>query len=275
MSFGFAVSNDLGRKVIDETHSLHVVVPATVTKEHLQFSEPHGVGWNWYERSAVRITYTRPYKGLEPPMIFMQGNGSHPSTYSNAWSRTFGPSWYNELRYQHFGGPGRWTGAFIGAIMYTGFSYSATPPAKQYSGWDLRSSFMVAGTAVDPGPDGYGTVVYDAAGRVVFNSNDNFVEVTGYSNNWQYRGRDEYGDQYIELWENPDVVVPSASGQWVSLLPYGRYRRYNGETATVFPSNVTRGYSPHVCVIGGRSGSPFHLPLLTAKSKLPISYTYA
>lgn len=276
MSFGFAVTNDLQRRVIDETHGLHVVVPATVTKNHLQFSEPYGVGYHWHERVGVTITFTRPYKGDAPPMVFMKGDGTHPSAYNSSWDSNFGTMWYNELRYQLYGGPGWWTGAFVGAVMYTGFSYSATPPAKQYTGWDLRSLFMVVGTAVDPGPDGMGAVVFDASGRVVFNSNDNFIEVQSYSNAWRYLSRENYGDQYIENWILDGLIVPtSASGHWVSLFPFSRYRRYNGEVAWAFPGNLTRGQNPQMLLVGGRSGSKFHMPVLVVKAKLPISYKYA
>lgn len=276
MSFGFAVTNDLGRRVIDESHGLYVVVPATVTGEHLQYSEPRGAAYNWYERVGVRITFSRPYLGDEPPMLFMKGNGSHPSEYNKYWYKDFGTMWYNELRYQLFGGPGWWTGAFIGASVYMGWSYSSTPPAKQLTGWDLRRWFMAAGTAAAPGPDGMGAVVFDAGGRVVFNSNDNFIEVQGYSNAWRYLGRSEYGSEYIENWILDGLAVPtSASGHWISLIPFMRYRRYNGEAALAFPGNLTSGQNPQVLVIGGRSGSKFHMPALVVKAKLPISYKYA
>lgn len=280
MTFGLAVFNDLGRKVIDETHSLHVAAPGTAKKGHKMWSEPYGAGFYWYERVEATYTFTRPYKGVEPPMIFMRTNTGHPSLYDDAmegdWTHHFWMMWYNNIRYQFFGVPGNWTGVFIASIHYNGFSYDGVnPPAARWTSFDRRGMFMISGTSVNPGTDGYGAIVYDAEGRVVFNSNDNFIEVLQYSNNWQYQSRNSYGSQYIEQWINPDIVMPSySSGEWISMIPYSMYRRYNGETAEVFASNLTAGYNLGVGVIGGRSGSPFHMPILRVKTKLPFSYTF-
>ena len=270
MSFGFEVSNDLNRKVIDGDNSLYVVVPASVTKHWSRWTE---YDYYTYEENGVWIHYDRPYKSLEPPMIFMQGNGSHPSEYNRRWPWETNVMWYNEIRYEHIGVPGRWTSAYIGVISGVPRQYVGL--VRHYN-WDMRLDFMVAGTAVDPGPEGYGAVVYDADGRVVFNSNDNFVEVTGYSNSWTYQGREEiYKAEYFEIWQNSGVTVPTLRYQeWISLIALSRYRRYNGETALVYPINLTRGQKPQIIVRGGRSGSPFHLPLMTVKPKLPLNYTY-
>lgn len=275
MSFGFAVHNDLGRRVIDETHALHTVVPAMAERRHKVFSEPAGAGYNFFEQIGALYTFDRPYRGSEPPMVFMRGDGSHPSEYSSRWYREFGVMWYNELRYELIGTPGAWTGAFVAAVVWRGQSYSSTLPSPIYDGWDLRDMFMVAGTSASRGADGYGIVVYDAIGNIVFNSNDNFVEVLSYSATWDYQSHDGYGGEWIELWHNPGVVVPSNQGEWVSLVPFSFNRRHNGETVQVFPSNLTRGYTPHVCVIGSSSSSsPFHLPMMTVKTKLPVEYRY-
>lgn len=271
MSFGFEVSNDLDRKVIDGDNSLYVVVPASVTRHWSRWDEGDYV----FEENGSWIHYDRPYKSLEPPMIFMQGNGDHPSKYDKYhWTWRFGTMWYNEIRYEHIGVPGRWTSAYIGVITSIHWLNSVPAPGRNYN-WDMRRYFMVAGTAVDPGPEGCGAVVYDADGRVVFNSNDNFVEVTGYSNSWIYQGREKVYAEYSELWQNTGVTVPTLRYQeWISLIGLAKYRRYNSETALVYPINLTRGQRPQIAVVGGRSGSPFHLPLMTVKPKLPLNYTY-
>lgn len=280
MSFGFSVSNDLGHKVIDENHGLYVVVPARCRPEYYQYYTKTGRNTTTiYEATRTRITFTRPYRGIAPPLIFMRGNGSHPRANSRDWVEDRFASWYNQLYYQLFGGPGNWTGALIQAdITWYTFYYSDITSRSRSFYWDLRDNFMVAGTAVDPVAGGYGAVIRDAAGRVVFNSNDNFLEVIDYSNSWDYRGRDRYGDKYAERWRCEGLVVPAGnntiSTPWVSLIPYTRIRRYNGEEAELWPCNMTRGQAPEVTVISGRSGSPFHLPVITVRPKLPIAYTY-
>lgn len=262
MSFGFAVVNDLGRRVIDETHGLYVVVPARVTKSWDSYQSS---GF-WYERVHTIISFDRPYKSLSPPMIFMRGNGTHPSAYSSIWQYKPWVMWYYDLRYQLFGSPGNWTGARITAIHFTPGS------TFLYRDRDYRSYFMVAGTAVDPVASGIGAIVRDSSGRVVFNSNDNFVVVTGYSSAWTYLGRDGGDGWYDEYWRNYGVVVPHNG--WISLMPQSFYRRYNGETSEVANTNITRGGYPQVVVRGGRSGSPFHMPLMTVMTKRPLGYRY-
>lgn len=265
MSFGLQVTNDLQQKVLDENSELYVIMPATVSRSWTQWSE----GVIMYERMGVTITYDRPYTSQAPPMIFMEGNGDHPSVSNpDTWDVYIYTSWYNDVRFQHFGAPGRWTGVFIGVIvsrLYGG-------PISQ--NWDLRRRFLVAGAGSGPSAGEFGLLIRGRDNQVAFNSNDNFVKVTAYSNDWRYNYR-ELDGEYVEVWTLHGAPVPTDRGnEWLSLLPFARYRRYNGETATMWTCNLTRGQNPQICIKGGRSGSPFHAPVVKIRTVRPAEYRY-
>lgn len=281
MSFGFSATNDLDNKVLDSSVGIYTVVPASVTKQWSRWVEGSGYDSAWYERTATIIVYDQPYRGLEPPMIFMQGNGSHPSQSGSPfkWDMLMYAEWYNDIRYSHWGGPGNWTGVFIGMIWFVDFArfYNSDGPSPRNHNLDLRRHFMVAGTKAATAEGDYGMMIYDETGKPVFNSNDNFLKVTGYSGNWAYNYRTPDSDgTYREVHTLQDLVVPTDRyNEWITLIPFGQYRRYNGEVATVWNANLTRGQSPQVVCISGRSGSQFHIPVITARTTRPLEYRYS
>lgn len=279
MSFGLSATNDLGHKVLDSSVGLYTVVPATVTKQWTRWAEGSGYDRAWYERTATIIVYDQPYRGLEPPMIFMQGNGTHPSQSRSVWrwDKVMYVDWYNDIRYNHWGGPGNWTGVFIGMIWFAGYarSFGSSGPPYLNQNLDLRRNFMVAGTKAATAAGDYGLMIYDETGKPVFNSNDNFLKVTGYSADWKYNYREGGSGEYHEVHTLQGLVVPTDRfNEWISLIPFGMYRRYNGETATVWNANLTRGQNPQVVCVTGRSGSKFHIPVITARTTRPLEYRY-
>lgn len=264
MSFGMQVTNDLQQKVLDENSELYIIVPAAVSRSWTQWNE----GNRAYERMGITFTYDRPYTSQAPPMIFMEGNGDHPSVSNpDLWDVRLYTSWYNDVRFQHFGVPGRWTGVFIGIII------SRTTPYPVSQNWDMRRRFLVAGAGSGHTGD-FGLEVLGRDGQVAFNSNDNFVKVTAYSNDWRYNYRN-MDLEYVEVWTLHGAPVPTdIKNEWISLLHFSMYRRYNGETATMWTCNLTRGQNPQICIKGGRSGSPFHAPVVKIRTTRPAEYRY-
>ena len=268
MSFGLEANNEFQRRVLDDNHGLYSVAKANVFKDWKEWKEGAWV----FERVGIRFTYMAPYTSDSPPMIFMQGNGDHPSV-SNPyyWDYYLYRTWYNDIRYEHYGSPGNWTGVYIGIIIQRPY-FQTTPVSKT---WDMRRSFLVAGEGTGQLTENYGLAIYDDKQRVVFNSNDNFVKVTGYSNDWRYNYREQLGDEYVEVHTLHGAPVPTDRyNEWISLIPFGMYRRYNGETAQLWTCNLTRGQNPQVCVKGGRSGSQFHAPVYKIRTTRPPENVY-
>lgn len=266
MSFGMQVINDLQQKVLDENSELYVIMPATVSQSWKEWQEGTD---GMYERVGITFTYDKPYTSHAPPMIFMQGNGSHPSVSNpDTWDYNIYTSWYNDVRFQHFGSPGRWTGVFIGIITYRLFG---GPISKN---WDMRRWFLVAGAGSGHTGD-FGLMILGRDGQVAFNSNDNFAKVTAYSNDWRYNYREVYYGEYVEVWTLHGAPVPTDRwNEWLSLIHFSQYRRYNGELATMWTCNLTRGQNPQICLRGGRSGSSFHAPVVKIRTVRPAEYRY-
>ncbi len=266
MSFGIEVISDTGIKAFDQDNPLYTVTPATVTKQYEQWYE----GPVHFQSSSVRIMYSVPYRSLSAPLIFMKGGG-WAGNWTKDWQYGWGHFWYNNIRYEHFGSPGNWTGVFIRVIVDSNPSIAS---------WDMRARFLVAGTSAQPlNPGDYGIEVKTSDNKTVFDSNANFLEVIGHSNNWVYRGRVGAGNTpgtnlYRESWENVGITVPTGADEWISLIPYGHYRRYNGETAFVWPVNVATGHHPWICMNTGRSGSNYHSPMLSVRTRRKAEYTY-
>ncbi len=279
MSFGLSATNDLDNKVLDSSVGNYTVVPATLTKQWTRWKEGTAPNESWWERTGTTIVYDKPYRGLEPPMIFMQGNGTHPSQSSSPWywDREMYVDWYNDIRYNHWGGPGNWTGVFIGMVWFVDHArfYNSNGPSARNRNLDLRRNFMVAGTKAVTAAGDYGMMIYDETGKPVFNSNDNFLKVTGYSGDWVYNYREGGDGEYKEVHTLQGLVVPTDRyNEWISLIPHGQYRRYNGEIAKVWNANLTRGQRPQVVCVSGRSGSKFHIPVITARTTRPLEYRY-
>lgn len=266
VSFGIEVINESNQRVFDQNNPLYTVVPATVNKQYESWYEGHV----HFQSSSVRITYSVPYKSSSPPLIFMKGGG-WAGNWTDKWQYGWGHFWYNNIRYEHFGSPGNWTGVFIRVIV------DSNPSIAD---WDMRKRFLVAGTSANLSANGdYGIKIFTADNKTVFDSNANFLEVIQHSNNWVYRGRTGHGNVpggnlYEESWENTGVVVPTAANEWISLIPYSEYRRYNGEIATVWPVNVASGYHPWICMNTGRSGSNYHSPMMVVRTIRAAEYTY-
>lgn len=270
MSFGLEVINDLNRKVIDENNSLYSITPASVTKGYDTWSE--GGALAQYGRNTVTIRYDRPYKSQSPPMVFMRGGNQHPSIpRPHDWTYIHGPIWYHEIHIQHFGSIGNWTGVFIAQVQ--NLLYTNRQP------FDYRPNFIVAGTgAVPQTGGGYGLQISKSNGVSVFNSNENFIEVVQYSNSWRYLGRYTAGSfgvgGYTEQWINDGIQVPTSNDEWITVPLFSKIRRYNGENAVIWPSDLTKGYNPRVSIESGRSHSPFSLPLYRIKMRKPTGYRF-
>lgn len=301
MSYGIKVINPgVNRVILDGSSPLYVIPPTRTASRtvgynselSLNYNEldkwipPFGtpVNANTYDQWArdnfiikqtFEVLLEYPLTSTEPPLVFVSQN--IPS--AGIWSEMAGNrhSWLANTTFTPIGTPGRWTGMRFEMFATEWFNYFHGDAADQRRALaemirsrgktpDLSGYFILVGHGVAPSVNGYGLVVYDSNGRVVFNSNSNVAKAVGASSGWQYLGRSGNSGVYDERWRLKESA-PSPNA-YVLFHPHQRCRRYNGEISLVGMSSV-KG-TPHRIIVGGRSGSPVHTPLMWIEPMKPI-----
>lgn len=235
------------------------------------------------------LTLQYPLTSIEPPMLFISQDVSYPplprgnlfyNTDRTAWIIKSGSTegWISNSTYTPIGVPGRWTG--IRVNLLTSGTVELSPGkygdiwaeeevrAQHQSGLipNLSSKFIVVGHGVQPQADGYGLTVRGADGKIVFNSDSNIAKAVGAQSRWDYNGRSGGKGGYEERWSSKSgAPTPTA---WVLFSPMQYTRRYNGEISSCALTNVTG--TPNRLIVGGRSGSPAHTPILWIEPMKPI-----
>ena len=266
MSHGFLIENELGRRVVDENTPIFVVEESTVTQTASSYFDSE------YSSSTigrVRITYrfARPYRGISPPMVFIW---AATDVYNNA--RVWMGDWYNNVVHWAIGSPGNWTSVVVSITLIVGRG------RVEWNANDFRRYFIVAGAGIEPRPGEVGLVVRNAAGVAVFNSNTNILEVRGYSNNWSLQSKvrttavgGDFG-AHLEVWQLSEIVP--VHGDWVLVSHPQTYRRYNGERGFSWVSRIKTGTTILQSLQTGNSGTPVHRPVILARPRLPVYYSY-
>lgn len=255
-------------------------------------SDENGYGSDLFTSNQdFDLTLKYPLTSIEPPMLFISQDVSYPPipTYkkgpfgqvgNTAWTIKAGSTegWLSNSTYTPIGVPGRWTGIRVNLLSSELVGYSPGKYADAIANDQIRaqhnsglipnlsSKFIVVGHGVQPQADGYGLTVRGADGKIVFNSDSNIAKAVGAQSRWNYNGRsgDRYG--YEERWSSKSgAPTPTA---WVLFSPMQYTRRYNGEISSCALTNVTG--TPNRLIVGGRSGSPAHTPILWIEPMKPI-----
>lgn len=300
MTYGIEVVNpDVNRVILDGNNPVYVIPPIRASAQSVSvydirylpgvFDQPpfgivNGTGsiWDGYEQLsyAAKLTFTLelqyPLTSKEPPLVFLSQN----LTASGPWGINAGlmSGWMPNTVFTPIGVPGRWTGmSFVvktsGIVDYESgpskYYNRALAEARQIHGNppDIASKFILVGHGVQPSASNYGLVIKSPDGKIVFNSDSNIAKAVGAQSRWTYLNRSGSGPSgYNERWQC-NSVAPN-SNAYVLFTSLQRYRRYNGETSSCAMTDV-RG-RPRRIILGGRSGSPAHTPILWIEPMKPI-----
>lgn len=300
MSYGIKVVNpDVNRVVLDGSNPLYVIPPIRIANRvvdlypvqprydssHPPFGTSNGTGSQWetylqetfVSRQRFDLLLQYPLTSVEPPLIFLNQSLSGGGIWGVSASSMY--SWMPNTVCTPIGVPGRWTGMSFDIRVSSYFDYESGP--RKYYNYELARvkdlyrnppnlslKFILVGHGVRPVTSSYGMVVYDSSGRVVFNSDSNIAKAVGATSNWIYNGRSGGSGSYSERW-SASASAPSASA-YVLFSPFQQYRRYNGEVAKVGMTSATG--RPARMIIGGRSGSPAHTPIIWIEPMRPVEY---
>lgn len=299
MSYGLKVINPgYNRVILDGSSPLYVIPAVRVTDKivdlypvrpypdstHPPFNTVNatGAGDGYYQdifvsRQRFKLVLDYPLTSVEPPLIFISQDMPRTGLWRVDGGSMYG--WMPNTVCTPIGVPGRWTGMSFDARTSGVFVYESGPRKyydralaevrqKHKNPPDISRKFILVGHGVKPTANGYGLVVFDASGRVVFNSDSNVANALAATSRWTYTGRSGGSGSYSERW-TASASAPS-SKSYVLFSPYQRYRRYNGETAKVGMTEVAG--RPRRIIIGGRSGSPAHTPLIWIEPMRPVEY---
>lgn len=297
MSTGFRVTNDNNSLLVDEEHPVFIVPDYSIHQSGVSFQQlsrqRESVGgdiyhWVYTGRFTVTLTIQFSYALIsnQQPLLFLSQNTPAYTLYrareysangryywgDNAKYIGNAPdelnSWMASIAYTPLGSPGHWTGISItiSPIYEWSDAWRTGTTAQEIIAAvpDFRSLFLPAGGGASPVEGGHGVAVFDSAGRTVFNSNSNMLELRAISSSWTYSNRRGGSGTYYERWySNCYATSPS---DYCLVIPRQTYRRYNWETAMVgmlSPTGTTG--SPWRVVVGGNSGSPVHTPVIWAR----------
>lgn len=270
MSHGLLVENDLGRRVIDEnTPIYHVGECHKVTMSKWTFN-----AYADYYYGVVDMYYyhKKAYTGSLPPMVFIKTREAH----NGVWD--FMNEWYHNLRVKYYGSHNNWTVTLVRVLVNLG---RGTAFPSWWSTWDPRREFIVVGSGTSAASGEFGAFVFDANGRMVFNSNDNFFKFTQYSNNWTLIYDQEeievtralangtsgsYGKRH-HIWASD---IAPLSGDWVLVNPTQEFRRYNGEVGFSWNYRILKNFTIYRGLQTGNSGTPVHWPIIIGRPNLPL-----
>lgn len=304
MTYGIEVINpDVNRVILDGSSPLYVIPAIRVTGKALTFEALSDIPWPYQQRGSrtppfgwtynpsgeddwtmdhliikqtFQLDLQYPLTSHDPPMVFISQNA--PSIGRWVISASNIHTWMPNTVLTPIGVPGRWTGVrfdiFIFAEVWAHREAYWWREANEVVAYeranapDLSKHFILVGHGVKPTANGYGLVVFDKDGRVVFNSDSNIAKAVASTSRWLYSGRSGGSGYYEERWVS-SVSAPSGNA-YVLFSPYQQYRRYNNEMSEVAMTSC-KG-SPRRIITGGRSGSPAHTPIIWIEPMKPVEY---
>lgn len=285
MSYGIEVINPgINRVILDENNPVYVIPPIRVSGWRRYRG---ATSWSWSRDDGLLnyeawqdfdILFKYALTSPTPPLVFI--DQKYPSRGGNNVVRFYESSttggWLSNIKITPLGTEGAWTGVRVAmysqeriqSARYNGqrwFEQQADYNIQNFTP-NLSSHFIAAGYGVSPDVSGYGLVIWDGSGRVVFSSDANTAKALRASSKWLYIDRSGSSGTYVERWQL-DREAPN-SNAYVLVTPQQQYRRYNGETAMVGLTDL-RG-RPRRMIIGGRSGSPAHTPIVWIEPMKPV-----
>jgi hypothetical protein len=307
MTFGLRLTNPRGTVVLDEKNPLYVIPPIRVVgwRCYLQAErirsnkqrENTYVDRDWELAQEFELRFSFPLISQMPPLAFVDQKYAaegyfvdfYPGKYQASVPRIFRVNtvlpegWLSHLRVVPLGVAGRWTGVKVTLMSIEHFrtQHQSVKEGEQEAimaaqlrdamiaqAPNLAKHFIAVGYGVEPRPGAYGLVVRSATGEVVFNSDSNTAVALDCSSRWSYLDRIGGDGEYFERWQLVKAA-PSADA-YCRVIQNQTYRRYNGETARVCMSSA-KG-TPMRIIVGGRSGSPCHTPMIWIKPAKPVEY---
>nr|WP_298166497.1 hypothetical protein [uncultured Pseudomonas sp.] len=179
--YGFFARGNAGNLIIGPDHPvLAQYFGGDIKVTHLPANKYNAQG-----TASCLVSYGRTFTTQHPPMVFAVPNLKFEGGAIG--------------RFSHIGVPGAWTGfrvIFITSIRYTHgeFDYRYAASIGQSTGW----SYRVCGFEAPESDDEWGMRVWDAKGKLIFDSGWAITPFRGLLKDWQQAGGGYY--QTVPYW---------------------------------------------------------------------------